>query len=1214
MAHGQTDAELIERERNTARFFTENRQLAWVLLAGTLLWGAFGYLHMPKRKDPQVPVRLAVALCPWPLAGAAKIEESVTAKIEQTIAENPRVVKIDSNSLTSVSVVYLELDQQATAAEVAKQFDDIRLKLDSIHDLPPGAGPITFLKDFDPPALMLTVASPKADAVEIRLRAQAVRQAIEAVRPKSAGSDGHVSAIVCLPFSISPEIARRERDLFISYAQERGFGDNLRRLEGAGFVGVDGDLGADDRRIFRLTGDFFRERLRPSERHPDQWPVVLIRDPGSTEEKLAMAASDRYSYRDLDDFTDLIQRTLQTVPQVSKVDRWGVLNQKIYLEYSQERIAAYGLQPSALRELLNARNTAAPGGVVEADNKNIIIDPSGEFRSEKEIGDTLIGTSPRGAPVYLRDAVNVVRAYDNPPRYLNFYTWRDSRGAWRRTRAITLAIQMRSGEQIAEFGKAVDSALAGLRRRLPPDLILARTSDQPLQVQENVGLFMRSLCEAVVLVVLLALIGFWEWRAALLMALAIPLTLAMTFGMMQMLGIDVQQVSIASLIIALGLLIDDPVVAGDAIKRELASGHRPRVAAWLGPTKLATAILFATITNVVAYLPMLLLKGDVGQFIVSLPVVLACSLVSSRIVSMTFVPLLGSYLLRPGKRPAPRIEERRSRGLGRLYYRFGNFALNHRRAVIAISLLFLASGAYFRFQLKPQLFPKDLSYLSFVDVWLPADATFGLTRDTAGRVSDVILRTAERFGAAHPGPDGRPRRVLESLTAFVGGSGPRFWYSLRPEFQQLNYAQLVVQVTDKHDTAQLVPLLQRAVSAAVPGARVDVRQLETGKAVGLGVSIRISGADEGELRSLGEQAKAILRADPKAAGIRDDWGEKSFSVNLQINPDRANLAGISNMDVALSSVAGMSGYPVGMLREGKQQIPVVARLRTNERARLGDVENLYVYSTHGPQKAPLRQVSSVRYRMETERIVRRNQFRTLTVSCYPVPGALPSEIMDAARPALTRFAQSLPLGYKMEIGGEEEEQVRRFKELGVVMAISVVAIFLALVFQFRSAVKPLIVFAAIPYGVVGALGALAVMHQPFGFMAFLGVASLVGVIVSHVIVLFDFIEEAQANGEPLQTALLDAGVLRLRPVLITVGATVFALIPLALHGGPLWEPLCYAQIGGLIVATGVTLLLVPVLYATFVRDLKILKWIPPARTGMWKTLTAAFKAQAGRGA
>jgi multidrug efflux pump subunit AcrB len=371
---------------------------------------------------------------------------------------------------------------------------------------------------------------------------------------------------------------------------------------------------------------------------------------------------------------------------------------------------------------------------------------------------------------------------------------------------------------------------------------------------------------------------------------------------------------------------------------------------------------------------------------------------------------------------------------------------------------------------------------------------------------------------------------------------------------------------------------------------VDVRQLETGPPVGVPVSVRFSGESIAALRAVSDKAKEILRATPHATRVRDNWGAESFAVQLVTDPDRANLAGVTNLDVAAASAAGMNGFTVSTLREGDRQIPIVARMRMEERARLADIRNLYVYSSQGPQKVPLASVSSLRYGLRTEKIQRRNQFRTITVSAFPDAGTLPSQVLNAALPRLRELANTLPPGYKMEIGGEKEEQDKGFLNLAIVMAISVAMIFLALVIQFKSAVKPLLVFAAIPYGMVGAVGALWLMGTPFGFMAFLGVASLVGVIVSHVIVLFDFIEERHEMGEPLEEALLDAGIVRLRPVLITVGATVIALFPLAAHGGPLWEPMCYSQIGGLTVATFITLLLVPVLYATFVLDLKLVKW------------------------
>jgi multidrug efflux pump subunit AcrB len=353
----------------------------------------------------------------------------------------------------------------------------------------------------------------------------------------------------------------------------------------------------------------------------------------------------------------------------------------------------------------------------------------------------------------------------------------------------------------------------------------------------------------------------------------------------------------------------------------------------------------------------------------------------------------------------------------------------------------------------------------------------------------------------------------------VGGGGPRFWFSVSPELQQLNYAQIIIQVEDKYTTAKLIEPLQRELSARIPGTRIDVRQLESGKAIGLPVAVRVSGSDIATLRGMSEELKAIFRSSLRAARVRDDWGDETFAVALQTDADRANLSGISNLDVALASAAGISGFPITVLREGDKQIPVAARLRMDERAGLEDLKNLYVYSSQGPQHLPLRQISTLSYSMQTEKLWRRNQFRTITVSCMPEGNYLPSEVMADIRPALQRFGDSLPPGYRMEIGGEEEARQEGFSDLLLVMLVSVLAIFLALVFQFKHAIKPLIVFAAVPFGIVGAIAALWVMGAPFGFMAFLGIISLMGVIVSNIIVLFDFVEEKRQEGAPFERAL-----------------------------------------------------------------------------------------------
>jgi multidrug efflux pump subunit AcrB len=1179
MSH-KSESELLAARHNTARYWVKTRAVAWVTLVATVVLGALGYRAMPKRKDPYIKARSAVAITAWPGASAEKVEELITRKIEEKVAQNAEIDKIESTSRTGVSVVNMTIRDDVPIREISKAFDDIDLKLRSIGDLPQGAQPIDFNKDFgDTAALMLTVASPKVNDVELGLRARDLARALAESR---GGTRAERSAVIlCFPTALNPLPLHRLANRFSAFATSTGV-RQATVVTGAGFVAVDGEVVGGEARWRQLMRQFLDAYQHTSSFHPDVWAPFVVTDPGSSLERLRAVRGDRYSYRQLDDFTDAIARRLRGVDRVSKVTRSGVLGERIYLDYSQQRFAQFGVGVSTVREALAARNVESPSGALEAQGRNVAVDATGEYESEDEIGDTFLTTSSTGTPVFLRDLGEATRDYEEPPRYLNTHTWRDSTGDFQTSRAITLSIQMRTTEQVAAFSRAVEAALADVRGTLPEDLIFARTSDQAVQVEDKIGLFMRSLLEAIVLIVVVALIGFREWRSALVMALAIPLTLAMTLVFMWILGLDIQQMSIAALILALGLLIDDPVVAGDAIKREMDAGKDRVTAAWMGPTKLARAILYATVTSIVAYLPFLLMRGDVGHFIFALPVVITCALVASRLTSMTFIPLLGYLILRPsGKAALPSAFMERYREVIR-------WAIRRRYLVLALSGITLVAGLLAALHLRTSFFPKDLSYLSYVDIFLPEDSTIEATQAVAADAGRVILETAEDRGR-QPGGKAQ-RKVLRSLSTFVGGGAPRFWYSLAPQQGAANYAQIVVEVYDSHETAEILPELQRQLSGRIPGAYIDVRQLENGKPVPYPIEVRITGDDLQTLRTIAAKTERAIRAVPIADRVRDDFGVASLRIHFDVDPVRAALAGVSNAEVAQTDLAALNGAPLNTLREHDKRIPIVARLRMEERGNLGDLDDLYVNSSRSAQKVPVALVATRRLGAVPEKIQRRNQLRTISVVAFPVPGKLPSEVMKQVHPRLEPIRSSLPPGYFLEIGGSEEEVGKVARDAGVVAVTSLLAIFFALVVQFRSAVKPLIVLAALPYGAAGAMAAIVLMDAPFGFTAILGTISLLGVIVSHIIVLFDYIEEAHERGESLQESLLDAGVVRLRPVLITVGATVLGLVPLALHGGPLWEALCYAQIGGLMLATAITLLLVPVLYAVFVLDLKWIKW------------------------
>ena len=1175
-----SDLETTPPRRSVARFFVENRHVSWVLLVGVIAWGIWAYAAMPKRKDPDIPVRQVAVVTPWPGQSAERVEQLVTRKIEERVAQNVRVAEITSTTRLGLSVVYAEVDENARI-DTGKEFDDIKVKLDALTDLPEGAGPIQYIKEFgETSALMLTVASPPASGPRLQLLAAQIAAA-------AVPAPSTVDVVICSSGSPDPSFVREAAALFGNALVRQGVATEVRAIDGDSFVVIrlstrDDPGGSAARSVRRV----WEELPQRADIHPDVWDPIVITPGVSLVETLKREAGPKYSYRELDDFADSVEKAIKIAPEASRVTRVGVIEEQIEARYSQNRLAALGIIPAAVRSVLQSRNTTLPAGTVNAEGRELPLEQTGELRTLADIDTTVFAQAANGTPVYLRDIGSVHRGYEHPARLVSYYTWRDGDGHWLRGRAITLSTEMKKGEQIDRFGTAVRARVEEIRRSLPADLVIGTTSDQQRQVREKLDLFNRSLWEAVFLVVLVSFVGFWEWRSAALMALSIPITLAMTFGLMQLVGLDIQQMSIASLIIALGLLVDDPVVAGDAIKRELASGKPRSIAAWLGPEKLSKAILYATITNIAAYLPFLLLPGDVGRFIYSLPMTIACSLVASRVMSMSFLPFLAYYILRPESEPHG--DRPRDSRFGRIYERAVTFAIDHRWRVLAASSVVLAAGAFFVSQLHRQFFPRDNFYLAYVDIRLPEDAPLAQAAHIAREADQVIREVTSDYDRAHG-----DEASLASITSFVGAGGPRFWFSVRPEPPAPNYAQLLLQFTRSEDTNRLVSPLQHALAARVAGARIDVRTVETGPPTIIPVSMRILGEDARVLRQQAEKLRAILTTSPFAINVRDDWGNDAIRMRLEIDHDRAGLAGVSSRDIAIGMYSGVVGARIGYLREGRKNIPIVQLMDYGQRETVTDLGQLYVYSSQSPVRLTLGQISRLIYSPEVAVIHRVNQYRAINVAALPAPGRLADEVTGPLMPRVREFERQLPAGYRFEIVGELKEQLKGQKRSLTVLIASVIAIYLALVFQFRNAFKPFIVFAGIPFGAVGAFASLWLTGKPMGFLAILGITSLIGVIVSHVIVLFDFIEEQHERGVPLRDALIEAGIRRIRPVLITVGATVLALFPLALHGGPLWEALCFAQIGGLTLATAVTLLLVPVFYAVFVLDLKVVTWNRP---------------------
>ena len=460
-----TDFETTQYRRSVARFFVENRHVSWVLLVGVIAWGIWAYAAMPKRKDPDIPVRQVAVVTPWPGQSAERVEQLVTRKVEERVAQNIRVSEITSTTRSGLSVVYGEVDENARI-DTAREFDDIKVKLDALTDLPEGVGPIQFIKEFgETSALMLTVASPPASGPRLQLLAG---QIAAAVVPAPATVD----VVLCSSGSPDPSFVREAASLLGDALVRQGVATGVRAIDGDSFVVMRLATGKEVGAVARAVRRVWEELPQRADIHPDVWDPIVITPGVSLAEILKREAGPKYSYRELDDFTDLIEKAIKIAPEASRVTRVGVIEEQIEARYSQNRLAALGIIPAAVRTVLQSRNTTLPAGTVNAEGRELALEQTGELRTLADIDTTVFAQAANGTPVYLRDIGSVHRGYEHPARLVSYYTWHDAEGRWLRGRAITLSTEMKKGEQIDRFGVAVRSRVDEIRRSLPADLVI----------------------------------------------------------------------------------------------------------------------------------------------------------------------------------------------------------------------------------------------------------------------------------------------------------------------------------------------------------------------------------------------------------------------------------------------------------------------------------------------------------------------------------------------------------------------------------------------------------------------------------------------------------------------------------------------------------------------------------------------------------------------
>jgi len=1162
-----------------AQFFVEHREVSWVALIAVLVWGIAVFGKLGQQEDPSIPHRIAMLVTVFPGATASKVEELITKPIERKISELQSIEEIKAQSRPGVSTLTIKM-LPASKAVIDQEWDKLRAKLQEVP-LPQGSRSPFLNTDFgNTVTLLFGLVSPPISDAECVARAALLKDSLGKLRGSSP-ADKHAAVAIFFPPSIDQKYREVLLGRFVTEIKKAGLTKNIKTVKGISYLLADLETQASRSTLEKFISDFTRSLTGTDQElfHPDfTMPVIWFGNEDPLPQ-IRATAPPRYSYHTLELLARDCEDQLKQVSSVGKVTKIGIVQETVYLLFSSANVAGYGLSPEAVINSIASRNAVIPGGTLHTEGRNFPVQLSGEYRSESEMLGTVVGVNKTGTPVYLRDVFEVRRMYESPISYKVDVLVRTNDTAPLNTcRSVLLAVEMRDGKIIRHFNEEVMSTMNTMKARMPEGIEVHVLSDQPTAVAHRINHFIKCFLEAVIIVIFVALF-LMDWRSALVVATAIPLTIAMTLIGMYLLNIPLQQISIASLIIALGMLVDVPVVASDGINRALHKGETRLRAAWVGPHNLRHPMIFGTAINIVAFLPLLLLSGDKGVFMESLPAVITISLLSALVVSFTFTPLISYYVLKGQKGfdeggeirhgfPFRYVDLFLSAVLPR-YRAALQTALKHPWPVLFVAYSLLAASLFIIPKLGSQFFPPAERNQLLVDIELPST-------DSVKSMSTVVDQAISII---------KSHSVVKSAAVFRGGTAPRFYYNVTPKEPASYLAQILINTKLDGDVPGLLVKLREQLDSQIPGARCTVKQLEQGPPVDEPIQIRLSGEDLDELRRLADQTADVVRS---AGGyhVFDDLGLRMPNIQIDIDQDRANSLGIGNQQIGTASQAAFAGLKITELREDDRLIPVVIRNRIEDRSEAEKIRSLYV-PTHSGKNVPLESFSKLRIQPEFVTIPHYNQLRTVTVKAYAPYGTLPSKVLSRARPGLAKI--QLPAGYTMNFAGEDKELQTNREEMAGVMQVSLALITLAMVLQFTSVIKSVVVMLTVPLGVIGALLGLVLSGSPLGFTALLGIVSLAGVMVSHIIVLSDFIEKARERGLPLEEALLQAGLARLRPVLVTVFATVGGLIPLFLTGGELWHPLTAVHIFGLLLATVMTLIVLPVLYYVFCAKLKLIK-------------------------
>ncbi|MCR6663844.1 MAG: efflux RND transporter permease subunit [Luteimonas sp.] len=901
---------------------------------------------------------------------------------------------------------------------------------------------------------------------------------------------------------------------------------------------------------------------------------------GDTFGNIYALTGEGFDYAVLKDYADRIQLELQRVPDVGKVDLVGLQDEKIWIEVSNTRLATLGIPLAAVQQALAQQNAVTPAGFFETPTDRVQLRIDGQFRSVEAIREFPIRAGDR--TIRLGDIAEVTRGFADPASPRMRFMGQD---------AIGIAVSMHDGGDILRLGETLDTEFARLQRTLPAGMELRRVADQPAAVRDSVGEFVKVLAEAVTIVLLVSFFSL-GFRTGLVVAVSIPLVLAMTFLVMDWFGVGLHKISLGALVLALGLMVDDAIIAVEMMAIKMEQGFSRFKAAGYAWSHTAFPMLTGTLVTAAGFLPIATAASGTGEYTRSLFEVVTIALLVSWVAAVLFIPYLGDKMLPDFGPPRPaepgsvtaRWQDLRTRMARRVpalapkphahgqdpyqkpfYMRFRrllDWSLRHRWLVIGATVVALVlSLVMFRF-VPQQFFPDSTRMELMVDMELAEGSSLRATEAQARRLEALL---AGREGVAN-------------YVAYVGTGSPRFYLPLDQQLPQTNFAQFVVMTTDVHAREALRAWLSSEVAPMFPELQLRVTRLETGPPVGYPLQFRVSGEHTDRVRAIANQVAAKVRANPSAANVNLDWDEPSKVVRVAIDQERARAIGVSSQHVAQFLSGSLSGLQVSTYREGNELIGMLLRGPQDERTRLDLLGSLSIPTESG-QSVPLSQIATLEHAYEDGIIWHRDRLPTITVRADIRDGLTPPTVVAQILPTLDEIRASLPEGYLLETGGTLEDSARGQDSIKAGLPLFLFVVVTLLMLQLRSLSRTALVLLTAPLGLIGVTLFLLVFRVPFGFVAMLGTIALAGMIMRNSIILVDQIEQDIAAGHARWDAVIDATVRRFRPIVLTALAAILAMIPLS--RSVFFGPMAVAIMGGLTVATILTLTFLPALYAAW---------------------------------